>query len=143
LVSDWSSDVCSSDLVMVTWSANSATSRSPPEWPWRPHAARADRLAIRPRLMPCCALWRNLVRRLTARGRLDHAHGPAIAHPAERDHPADEREQGVVPAATDARAGVEVGTALAHDDLARVNQLATETLDAQPLGVRVTAVAAG
>src|SRR5262249_40083995 len=71
------------------------------------------------------------------------ARGPRAAHPPDRARPADEREQGVVPATADARAGVEVGAALAHDDLARVDLLTAESLHAQPLGGRVTAVAAG
>src|SRR5260370_336137 len=108
-------------------------------WPRSPHATRADRPAVRPRRMPWLALRRNLLRRRLA----DHAHGPAGAHPAQRDHPADEREQGVVAAAADARAGVEVGAALAHDDLARVDLLTAEPLHAQPLRGGVTAVAAG
>src|SRR5262245_13489697 len=101
------------------------------------------RTGLRSALDLCLALRRNLVRRRAARGSLDHAHGPPVTYPAERDHPVDEREQGVVLAAADARSGVEVGAALAHDDLARVDQLAAEALDAQPLGSRVTAVAAG
>src|SRR5215469_3435035 len=87
----------------------------------------------------------DLLRRRSTRGnRLpDHAHCPALAHLAKRDHPAHQGEQGVVLAAPDAGPGVEVGTALAHDDLARVDELTAEPLDAQALGMRVTAVPAG
>ena len=69
---------------------------------------------------------RTLFRRrgVTRLGR-DHAYRPAAAHAAERDLARDQREQGVVTAAADARPGVEVRTALAHDDLARV-EVATQ-----------------
>src|SRR6516164_3138491 len=120
--------------VTVTWSANSATCRSF----LVPHDCRADRLAVRPSVARLA--YGGLVRR-SARFR-DHAHGPAVAHTAERDHPADQREQGVVLAAADTGAGVEVGAALAHDDLARVDLLTAEPLDAQPLRGGVPAVPA-
>ena len=55
--------------------------------------------------------------------------------------PADEREQRVVVATADTGAGVEVGAALANDDLAGVDELTTEALDAEALGVGVAAVA--
>jgi hypothetical protein len=47
----------------------------------------------------------------------------------------DEREQGVIAAATDALARVEVGPPLADDDFAGVYQLAPEALDAEALRV--------
>ena len=50
-------------------------------------------------------------------------------------------EQGVVAAAPDVVAGVEVVAALAHDDRARRDLLTTETLHAQALGHGITAVA--
>src|SRR3954470_21364422 len=53
----------------------------------------------------------------------------------------DEGEQRVVLAAADAQARVEVGAALADDDLAGLDDLAAESLDAQSLGVGVAAVA--
>ncbi|KNH16163.1 hypothetical protein ACU18_14595 [Arthrobacter sp. ZBG10] len=46
-----------------------------------------------------------------------------------------QREQGVVAAAAYAGTRVEVGAALADDDLAGRNNLATEALDAQVLSV--------
>lgn len=52
-------------------------------------------------------------------------------------------EQGVVVTATHIVAGVEVGTALANDDLTGVDELTTETLDTEALRVGVTAVAGG
>jgi hypothetical protein len=73
----------------------------------------------------------------------EDAHGLATAVPAERHCPADEREQRVVLAPAYTRTRVEVRAALADDDLSRVHHLAAETLDAEALSVRVTAVAAG
>ena len=43
-------------------------------------------------------------------------------------------EQRVVAAAADVDAGMEVGAALADDDLAGLDDLAAEPLDAEPLG---------
>ena len=57
--------------------------------------------------------------------------------------PADKREQRVVAAAADVVAGVEVGAALAEDDLAGLDLLAAEPLHAEALGVGVAAVTAG
>jgi hypothetical protein len=81
---------------------------------------------------------------LGRRGRLgDHAHGAAPAPLAELDLPADQSEQGVIPAATDTEPGVEVRSVLADDDLARAHELATEPLDPESLGVGVAPVPAG
>jgi hypothetical protein len=81
------------------------------------------------------------------RGRLgllgDHAHGAAPAPRTELDLPADQGEQGVIPAATDTEPGVEVRSVLADDDLARAHELATEPLDPESLGVGVAPVPAG
>src|SRR5436190_3692477 len=52
----------------------------------------------------------------------------------------DEREQRVVAADADVRAGVELGAALAHDDRAGRNDLAAEHLDAEHLRLRIAAV---
>ena len=60
---------------------------------------------------------------------------------AELHGTGDEREMGVVAATADADAGVEVRATLADDDLASVDNLAAETLDAKVLGVRVAPVA--
>src|SRR5580693_786211 len=92
------------------------------------------------RLLSCCAF--GLRRRLAGLGR-DDAHGPATADRAELHLPADQREQRVVAAPPHTLAGVEVRAALADDDLARVHQLAAVALDAEALGLGVTAVAAG
>src|SRR5699024_6541114 len=59
---------------------------------------------------------------------------------AELHGPADQREQGVVTPATDPVAGMEVGATLTDDDLAGVDRLATEALDAEALCVRVATV---
>ena len=73
--------------------------------------------------------------------RRDDVDDPATATGAELDRAGDEREQRVVAAAADAVAGVEVGAALADDDLAGVDDLAAEALDAEALGVGVATVA--
>ena len=61
----------------------------------------------------------------------------------ELDPACNKREQGVVAAAADADARVEVRAALANQDLAGVDDLAAEPLHAKALGVRVTSVPAG
>src|ERR1700760_4346098 len=71
------------------------------------------------------------------------AHGAAAAVRAERHLARDQREQGVVAAPAHVDAGVEVRTALPDDDLARVDALAAEPLDAKALSVGVAAVTAG
>jgi hypothetical protein len=70
-------------------------------------------------------------------------HNAATTAGAELDSTGRQGEQGVVPAAAYAGARVEVGAALADDDLACGNYLATEALDAEVLGVGVTTVASG
>src|SRR3954447_19857364 len=76
---------------------------------------------------------------------VDGGDGDGLATPpgAEGDRARLQREQRVVAAAADAQARVEVGTALAHDDLAGLHDLAPEALDAEALRVRVAAVAGG
>lgn len=59
------------------------------------------------------------------------------------DRTSRKSEQRVVPATADVDAGVEVGAALANNDLACVDNLTTETLHAEALRVRVAAVASG
>jgi hypothetical protein len=49
-------------------------------------------------------------------------------------------EEGVVATATHVVTGVEVGAALTHEDLASVDQLTTEALNTQTLGVTVATV---
>ena len=55
--------------------------------------------------------------------------------------PASRGEQGVVAAAADVHARVELGAALADEDLAGLDDLAAEPLDAEALGVGVATVA--
>ena len=62
---------------------------------------------------------------------------------AELDRTGREGEQSVVAATADVGAGVEVGAALADDDLACADDLAAEALHAEALCVRVTTVAGG
>jgi hypothetical protein len=54
--------------------------------------------------------------------------------------PGDQREQGVIAATANTVACVEVGTALPDDDLAGVDKLAAEPLDAEPLRIGVPTV---
>ena len=68
---------------------------------------------------------------------------PATAEGTELDVTGSGGEQGVVVATTDVAARVEVGAALADDDLAGLDDLAAEALDAEALRVGVTAVAGG
>src|SRR6478672_1015259 len=67
----------------------------------------------------------------------------AAALAAELDRARREGEQGVVTATADVGAGVEVGAALADDDLAGLDDLAAEALHTQVLGVGVATVASG
>src|SRR5436190_4198767 len=75
--------------------------------------------------------------------RLDHRDHPAAAAGAKLDGSRAGGEDRVVAADAGAVAGPEAGAPLTHDDLAAGDGLAGEHLDAQPLGVRVAAVAAG
>src|SRR5450631_2914095 len=72
---------------------------------------------------------------------LDDVDRLAAALLAELHRAGNESEQGVVATATDAVARVEVRPSLADDDLASVDGLAAETLDAKELGVRVAPAA--
>src|SRR5215217_2002839 len=74
------------------------------------------------------------------RGDADHAPAPALA---ELDRAGGGGEDRVVPADADAQARLELGPALAHDDLAAGHGLTGEDLHAEALGVGVAAVAAG
>jgi hypothetical protein len=60
---------------------------------------------------------------------------------AELHRAGDEGEERVIATTPNSDTGVEVRTALADDDLASVDNLAAETLDAKVLGVRVAPVA--
>src|SRR4051812_40583096 len=59
----------------------------------------------------------------------------ATTTPAELHVPGSQCKQRVVTTAADVQPGVEVRAALADDDLASVDELATEALHAEPLRV--------
>src|SRR5262249_36940302 len=65
----------------------------------------------------------------------------AAALAVEPHHAVGQREQRVVAAAADVAAGVVAGAALPHQDAAGRHRLAAVLLDAQPLAVRLAAVA--
>jgi len=81
----------------------------------------------------------NLDRGWFGWGHVDHA---TATLGAELDLALHQSEQRVVATATDAITGVEVGTALPNENLARVNELATEPLHAETLSVGVATVPA-
>src|SRR6266481_2439186 len=84
-------------------------------------------------------LFGGLVRRLFGL-RLDpHAH--LLARLVEDDRAVDQREEGVVLAHADILAAMELGAALADDDVAGPHVLAAELLDAEAAPFRITAVA--
>src|SRR3954469_12085703 len=74
---------------------------------------------------------------------VDDAHDTTATLVTELHCARDQREQRVVATAADVVARVEVGAALADEDLAGVDLLAAVTLDPEPLGVGVTPVARG
>src|SRR5699024_11747679 len=67
-------------------------------------------------------------------------HGATVALDSELNCTCFKSEQGVVAAATNVLTWVELGTALTHDDLAGLNLLTTETLDAEALCLRIATV---
>src|SRR3546814_2025832 len=115
-ISDWSSDVCSSDLH--------------PPLPETRNPAEAGPLA-------------TAVSHPSASS--DDADRAALLRALDRelDLPVDEREQGVVAAKADAHARMELGAALANDDVAGFDRLATIDLHAEILRVGAAAVARG
>src|SRR5690606_17224646 len=83
-----------------------------------------------------------------ARGSLPrrhHAHGAAALGALHREvhHAVDQREERVVAAAADARARMELGAALADDDVAGLDDLTAVQLHAQVLRVGIAAVPGG
>src|SRR5690606_37035031 len=60
----------------------------------------------------------------------------------EAHHAIDEREERVITPAAHVLSRVELGAALPHEDVARQHALPAESLHAEPLRVRVAAVAA-
>src|SRR5215467_1740949 len=73
----------------------------------------------------------------------DDADRSAPAPGAELNRTGHKGEQRVVTAAPDAGTRVEVGASLPDDDLARLDDLTAEPLDAEPLRVGVTSIPAG
>src|SRR5205807_6752733 len=71
----------------------------------------------------------------------DDVYAPAL--PVERDHAIGESKQRVVLAAADVKTRVVLGAALADDDAAGADGLAAVDLHAQPLAVRLAAIADG
>src|SRR5579883_1239241 len=74
-------------------------------------------------------------------GRLHRDVGAAAAALLEGHLAIDEGEEGVVAPHADIAAGMELGAALAHQDVARHHGLAAEVLDAEPASRGVAAVA--
>ena len=101
--------------------------------------ARSTKVAAMPR-RACRPRCRRVAAAASAGGDVDDV---ATAPAAELHRAGDQSEQRVVAAAADVVAGVEVGAALADEDLAGVDLLAAEPLHAEALGVGVAAVAAG
>src|SRR5579872_3541023 len=66
-----------------------------------------------------------------------------VAAGRELDRPLGEGEERVVATDADVLAGVELGAALADDDVPRDDPLPAKALHAQPLRVRVATVAGG
>src|SRR6185312_8771571 len=66
-----------------------------------------------------------------------------VAADSELDLAVDQREQRMVATQADAIARMELGAALAHDDVAGFDGLATVDLDAEVFRVRIATVAAG
>src|SRR5690348_2957540 len=85
--------------------------------------------------------WKNGPTTLVRRRDRDDVDPAAAA--IEFDDAVDEREQSVIASLPDVLAGVELGAALANENVAVANLLAAETLDAAPLWVRIATVAAG
>src|SRR5262249_11159771 len=69
----------------------------------------------------------------------DHVDPAAFA--IERHDTGDQREEGVVLAATDVAAGVVLGATLPHQDAAGHHGTAAVALDAEPFAVRFAAIA--
>ncbi len=67
--------------------------------------------------------------------RIDQNEASVLATVLKADYARDLRKQRVVLAATDVRARLQWGAALAHDDAPAQNCLAAKHLDAKPLGV--------
>src|ERR1700734_3670820 len=90
--------------------------------------------------------WRRVIpplSRILRRRRHDRHEGAALVARAELHIAVSGGEQRVVLAHADIFAGIELGAALAHDDVAGRNDLAAEKLHAEPLARAVAPVARG
>src|SRR3954454_11470446 len=105
--------------------------------PVRTHEGRLPVARGRPVMVVRVGAWC----RARSDARRDDVHGLASAREAELHRTRLEGEQRVVLAPADAGARVELGAALADEDLAGLDHLAPEALDAQELRVGVAAVA--
>src|SRR5690606_37599395 len=103
-------------------------------------AEKRERGSPLKRTAPCSNGWFWSLRSSGGRNDVDDL---AAALRSELDRTGREREQGVVPAASDVVAGVEVGATLTHDDLTGVDELAAEALHAEALRIGVAAVLGG
>jgi hypothetical protein len=65
----------------------------------------------------------------------NHVNNAASTVGAKLNRPRSQREQRVILTAADIVTWVKVRTTLTHDDLARVNELTTETLHAETLSI--------
>ena len=75
--------------------------------------------------------------------RVDAATLAVFAHALEADNAVRQRKQRVVRADADTGAGMDVGAALTHQNIARQHKLPVGTLDAQSLRLGITAVFRG
>src|SRR5690606_30230177 len=114
-----------------------------PVWWWKGRRG-SPRMRTTPSTEVLCV---RLLRRSSRNGaglfRRNDVDDLAAALDAELDGAAGQREQRVVAATPDIAAGVEVGAALADDDLACVDDLAAETLHAETLGIGIATVLGG
>lgn len=74
---------------------------------------------------------------------VDAALTAVLAQPLELHGAVDQSEQGVILADTNVGAGMDVGASLTDQDVAGQHVLTVSTLDAQALGLRITAVLGG
>jgi hypothetical protein len=108
---------------LLTFLAGSAGNQENAAGPQTAEASRSSPLLVKKKL--CCC---------------DDVDDLTAALCTELDSASGKCEQRVIAATADVDAGVEVSAALTNDDLAGLDDLATEALDAQVLGVGIAAV---
>src|SRR3954469_4813022 len=123
----------------VTRSTNVGTAMGSLLWCTLGSLLRGQRRRALPMLSGTPSRWIRIRLGSSLPRRLD-VHDAAATPGAELHAARDEREQGVVLAPTHAAAGVEVGAALADDDLAGVDELTAVALHAEALCVGVATV---